>query len=152
MNTWLILHIVLALCSYLAFLVACTSGTLFLVQERQLRLKRLGQLFHRIPSLAALDLLNLRAIALGFLMFTIGLVCGIAGRKETLNAWVSLDPKEALAYLTWVAYAVLLVIRLTGTLSHRKVAVLSILGFCLVLLTCFGIELFAPSWHSVVAS
>ena len=147
-HPWLLWHIVFSLFSYAAFLVACVSGILFLMQERQLKAKRMGRLFHSLPSLASLDGMNLMAIAVGFVLFTLGLLCGIAGRHITFGRWMSLDPKESLAYGTWCAYAILLVVRWLSTLRGRKVALLSILGFSLVLLTFFGIHTLLPSWHA----
>ena len=145
---WLWCHIAFSLLSYLAFLLACLSGVLFLMLERQLKAKHIGRLFHSLPSLASLDRLNLAAIAAGFVLFTLGLLCGIAGRRETFGRWVSFDPKESLAYTTWAAYAVLLVVRWLSTLRGRKVALLSILGFSLVLFTLFGIRTLLPTWHA----
>ena len=145
---WLLGHITCSLLSYLAFLVACLSGILFLVQERQLKAKHIGRLFHSIPSLASLDRINLIAIVVGFLLFTFGLLCGMARRYEVSGRWMSLDPKEGLAYMTWVAYAVLLAVRWLSTLRGRKVALLSILGFSLVLFTLFGITTLLPTWHA----
>jgi ABC-type transport system involved in cytochrome c biogenesis permease subunit len=150
MDGWLMTHIGLSLLSYGAFLVACISGVLFLVQERQLKLKQMGRLFHSLPSLASLDRLNLIAIALGFVLFTGGLLVGIAGRREALGQWMTLDAKEGLAYITWFSYAVLLVVRVLATLSHRKIALLSILGFSLVLFTFLGVETLIPSWHTTL--
>ncbi len=140
-------HIGLTLLSYVAFLLACVSGVLFLIQERQLKAKHMGRLFHWLPPLASLDRLNCRAIVLGFALFSGGLLCGIAGQQLTFGRWVSLDPKEGLAYLTWLGYAVLLTVRLLATLRGRKIALLSIVGFGLVLLTFVGIHALLPTWH-----
>lgn len=147
-HPWLLWHIAFSLLSYGAFLLACVSGVLFLVQERQLKAKHMGRLFHSLPSLAGLDRVNLAAIAVGFVLFTLGLLCGIAGRYMSFGRWMSLDPKESLAYGTWLAYAILLIVRWLSTLRGRKVALLSILGFSLVLLTFFGIHALLPTWHS----
>ena len=145
---WLLAHIICSFLSYLAFLVACVSGMLFLVQERQLKAKHIGRLFHSIPSLAVLDRINWVAIAVGFALFTLGLLCGVARRRVTSGRWISWDPKEELAYVTWLAYAVLLVVRWMSTLRGRKVALLSILGFSLVLFTLLGIRTLLPTWHA----
>ena len=145
---WLVWHIALSLVSYAAFLLACLSGILFLIQERQLKAKHIGRLFRSLPSLATLDRVNWCAIAGGCALFTLGLLCGMIGRHATVRQWVSWDPKEGLAYLTWAAYAVLLVVRWLSTLRGHKVALLSIWGFGLVLFTFFGIHTLLPTWHA----
>ena len=147
MNAWVTAHITCSIASYAAFLAACVSGALFLVQERQLKAKHMGALFRSIPSLESLDRLNVWAIAAGFGLFTLALLCALAGRHDATGRWM-LDPAEGLAYLTWVVYAVLLIVRLLATLRGHKVALLSVLGFGFALFTFVEIHLMLPAWHA----
>ena len=130
-----IVHMVCSLLSYGAFLVAFVCGILFLVQERQLKRKHVGVLFHRLPSLMALDRANMLAIGTGFALLSAGLAFGLVGSRVLLGRWWIEDPKTYLTAMLWVAYLALWVMRLRSTLRGRRVALLSILGFSLVLLT-----------------
>lgn len=143
----LLVHTLCSLLSYAAFLVAFLSGVLFLVQERQLKRKTLGVLFHRLPSLGRLDRINFLAIGIGFVLLTIGLALGLVGEHVLLGRWWSGDPKEYLTVGLWALYLGLWLIRLRATLRGRRVALLSVLGFSLVLFTFLGASWVMPSWH-----
>ena len=144
-------HMLCSLLSYLAFLVAFVAGVLFLIQERQLKRKTLGMLFHRLPSLDALDRVNFVAIGAGFALLTVGAACGFAGVKALLGRWWLGDPKEYGTVLLWTAYLALWIVRLRATLRGRRVALLSILGFTLVAFTFLGAGYLVPSAHPYLA-
>ena len=143
-----LIHLTCSLLSYAAFLIAFVAGVLFLVQERQLKQKHLGMLFHQLPSLNLLDRANFLAIGMGFALLSIGLACGLVGARAWYGRWWSWDPKECLTALLWIAYLVLWLVRLRSTLRGRRVALLSILGFALVLFTFIGVTRLLPSWHA----
>ncbi|PIQ84154.1 MAG: hypothetical protein COV75_03710 [Candidatus Omnitrophica bacterium CG11_big_fil_rev_8_21_14_0_20_63_9] len=141
------LHTICSLLSYGAFLVACVAAVLFLVQERQLKRKTLGALFHGLPSLGALDRANFLAIGAGFGLLTLGMLCGLASVRATFGRWWLGDPKEYLTVALWGAYCALWLVRLRSTLRGRRLALLSVLGFSLVLFTFVGLSHLLPSAH-----
>lgn len=140
-------HIACSLLSYAAFLVACVSGGMFLLQERQLKRKTIGVLFHRLPSLDVLDRTNFFAIAIGFTLLSVGTVCGFVGAGKLLGRWWNGDPKEFLTVLLWSAYLLLWLIRLRAAVRGRRIAWLSLLGFSLVLITSLGVGWLIHSGH-----
>ena len=146
----LIVHVTCSLLSYVAFLAAFVSGLLFLIQERQLKRKTLGALFHRLPSLETLDRFNFMAIGIGFVLLTVGLACGLLGAQRLLGRWWLSDPKEYFTVALWGAYLCLWLVRLRATLRGRRVALLSILGFGLVLFTFIGASWMLRSGHPYV--
>lgn len=141
-------HTICSLLSYGAFLIALVAAILFLVQERQLKRKWMGRLFHSLPPLNTLDRINFIAISAGFVLLTAGLLCGIWGAWSLRGRWWSGDPKEYLTGLLWLSYLVLWIVRVRATLRGRKVALLSILGFGLVIFTFVGAGWILPSWHT----
>ena len=143
----LIVHTISSLLSYVAFLVAFGSGVLFLVQERQIKGKRMGVLFHRLPSLDQLEQVNVFAIALGFGLLTVGLSVGLVVSRLLRGVWWTGDPKEILSATLWVCYLVLWLARLRATMRGRRVAILSVAGFALVLFTFLGVSWLVPTWH-----
>jgi ABC-type transport system involved in cytochrome c biogenesis permease subunit len=142
-----IVHTVSSLLSYVAFLVAFGAGMLFLIQERQIKRKRMGLLFHRLPSLDQLERINVLALGLGFALLTIGLSWGLVGSRLLRGVWWSGDPKEILSATLWLCYLILWTARLRATMRGRRVAVLSVLGFALVLFTFLGVSWLVPTWH-----
>lgn len=142
-----LVHTVSSLLSYAAFLVAFIAGILFLVQERQLKRKTMGALFHRLPSLDVLDRVNFASLGIGLGLLTVGVVFGFLKVEAVFGRWWTGDPKEVLTVGLWAAYIGLWVTRSRATLRGRRVAVLSIVGFCLVLFTLLGAGYLVPSLH-----
>ena len=140
----LAVHMTCSLLSYVAFLAAFVSGMLFLVQERQLKRKTMGVLFHRLPSLEALDRVNFLAISAGFGLLTVGVVFGLVGADLLLGRWWTGAPKTSATLVLWGLYLGLWLVRLRATLRGRRVALLSILGFGLVFFTFIGVGRFSP--------
>lgn len=137
-------HMTCSLLSYAAFLVAFVSGVLFLIQERQLKRKTMGLLFHRLPSLDALDRANFLAIGIGFGLLSVGVVFGLVGAGVLLGRWWTGDPKASATIILWGLYLGLWLVRLRATLRGRRVALLSVLGFSLVVFTFLGVSRLSP--------
>lgn len=141
------LHMACSLLSYAAFLVAFVAGGCFLLQERQVKRRTLGWWFHRLPSLMVLDRLNAGAITAGFVLLTAGLACGLAGLRALRGSWWVQDPKVYTALGLWAAYFVLWRLRRRQTLRGRRVAILSILGFGLLVFTLLQASYLSHSSH-----
>ena len=141
-------HMICSLLSYGAFLAAFVCALLFLIQERQLKRKRMGMLFRRLPSLEALDRMHFVAIGIGFGLLSIGVAAGFLGANALMGRWWSGDPKEYLTVALWASYLALWVVRVRSTLRGRRLALLSILGFSLVLFTFLGVSRLLPTWHA----
>jgi ABC-type transport system involved in cytochrome c biogenesis permease subunit len=140
------LHIFCMLFSYAAFLVAFISGLIFLLQEYQLKNKRMGALFRQLPSLDALDRINFFSIGAGFLLLSLGTLLGLIGSRVVGKWWMG-DPKEVLTVGLWAWYLVLWIVRLRSTLRGRRIALLSVLGFSFVLFTGLGASFILSSLH-----
>ncbi len=145
---WLPVHAILLFLGDAVFAVAFASGVLYLVQEKQLKKKRMGAIFKRLPSLEVLDELNYRCLTIGFPLLTAGIITGSIWAEYAWGSYWSWDPKETWSLITWLLYAALLHGRLTVGWRGRKAAILAILGFCAILFTFLGVNLLLPGLHS----
>ncbi|NIQ02163.1 MAG: cytochrome C assembly protein, partial [Nitrospinaceae bacterium] len=59
---WLTLHRTLSILGYAAFAIAFAAGIMYLIQENQVKSKKLGIMYFRMPSLEVLDNLNHKVI------------------------------------------------------------------------------------------
>ena len=143
-------HILCATGSYIAFLTGFAAALMYIAQERELKAKRMGRLFHWLPSLETLDRVNFIAIATGFVLYSAGLLLGLAAERSAFGRWASGDPKEILSGLTWLAYAALLYVRLRASRGQR-VAILSVVGFSWLVFAFFAARFLLPSWHPFVS-
>jgi cytochrome c-type biogenesis protein CcsB len=136
---WLGVHTSLAVLGDAAFAFACIVSIMYLIQERQLKAKNLGAIFHRLPSLDIMDTLNYKALTLGWPLFTLGMITGSIWANSAWGTYWSWDPKETWSLITWVIYLALLHLRTIGW-RGRKMAYLSIIGFVFVLVSFFVVS------------
>lgn len=145
-SVWLPAHVAPAFLGYAVFAVAFCMSLIYLLQENQLKAKRKGNLFRRLPSLETLDNLNFRFVTWGFALFTIGIISGALLALKIWGALWSWEPVEVLSAVTWMLYAGLLHARTIGW-RGRKAATLTILGFVAVILSFLGVNLVFPGKH-----
>jgi len=145
---WLTLHICLTLTGYAALALACLGGILYLIQERQIKGKRFGFFYRRLPSLSLLDTLNYWCLTIGFPLLTAGIIVGSLYAQHTLGRFWNWDPKEILTIIAWLIYAVLLHERLAVGWRGRRAALLAICGFLVLVCTFVGANLWLTGYHS----
>lgn len=134
---WLFpVHTTLLLFAYAAFFVAFAASVMYLWQERELRLKKFGAIFHRLPSLTTVDDIGSTAAGVGFTLLTLGIVTGVVWSRARSGRMFHNDPIEFFAILTWVLYLTLLHYRVQW--RGRKAAWMGVAGFALVVCTFVG--------------
>lgn len=147
-SSWLGIHVTLAVLGNAAFAVTFGAGIMYLLQEHQLKRKRPGAFYYRLPSLEALDELGYRALSFGFPVLTLGIITGSIWAQYAFGTYWRWDPKETWALITWFIYAVLLYGRLTAGWRGRRAALLNIVGFCTVMFTFVGVGLLLKGYHT----
>ncbi len=133
-------HMALAIFGNAAFAVTFCAGVMYLIQERQLKLRQLGRIHFRLPPLELLDDVGVKSILIGFPLLTLTLISGTLWAEYARGSFLTLRPREVWSVVSWVIYASLLYARVSAGWRGRKAAVLAILGFCLVLFTFIGLK------------
>ncbi len=147
-SLWLPIHVSLAFLGNSLFAVAFAIAIMYLLQERQIKGKKIGSVYHRLPSLKVLDEINYRCLTWGFPLMTMGIVTGSFWAQRAWGAYWSWDPKETWSLITWFVYAALLHGRLTVGWRGRKAAILAIIGFAAVVFTFLGVNLLLTGLHA----
>ncbi len=150
-NLWLMVHIGIIFAGNGAFAVAFFAGVMYLIQERQIKSKRLGRLYHRLPSLEVLDALNYNCLIIGFPLLTLGMLSGSIFAQYTLGTFWRWDPKEVWSLITWLLYAALLHGRLVSGWRGRRSAMISIIGFLILIFSFLGVNYLVKGYHSFSA-
>jgi ABC-type uncharacterized transport system permease subunit len=138
------LHVTLAILAYAAFTFSFVLALLYLIQNRQLRRRKTGILFARLPALEVISRMNRTSVIIGLAALSISLAIGLV-RAEMF--WTSLaDPKIAWALITVVVYGFLLWMERRGWEGPR-VAVLSIVGFAIVMFSYTVVNVYFSRAH-----
>src|ERR1700733_2536343 len=97
-SAWLLLHVMMILSGYAALLLTAVASVFYLIQERQLKLKKGVKLFSRLPPLGTLDNLISNSMGFGFVFITLGVIAGSTWASiESGTAWIK-DPRIALPF------------------------------------------------------
>lgn len=145
---WLPIHASIALIADGFLALACIGGIMYLLQEREIKKKRFGLFYSRLPSLEALDKLNHHCLSVGFPLLTLGLITGSIWAKQAWGAYWHWDPKETWSLITWFLYAAVVHQRFTVGWRGRRAAILSIIAFLSVLFTLWGVSFLLQGVHT----
>ncbi|TBV81473.1 MAG: c-type cytochrome biogenesis protein CcsB [Desulfobulbaceae bacterium] len=144
---WMQLHGVLALLANAFFALAFCGGIMYLLQEREIKRKRMGFFSARLPSLEALDNLNQHCLTIGFPLLTLGIISGALWGRQAWGDFWQWNPKEVWSLITWLIYAAMIHQRFTVGWRRRRAAIMAIVGFCAVLFTLWGVSFFLGGDH-----
>ena len=123
-----------------AFTVAFALAAAYLVQEREVRRKRLRGMFQRLPPLEVLDVASFRSVALGLPALTLGIVTGVfAGAQEAVgNLGSVLSWRHYLALAVWAVFAAVMLLRLVAGWRGRRAAIGIIVGYASAVMVLVG--------------
>ena len=145
---WLPFHASVSIVAYGFLALACIGGIMYLLQEREIKRKRFGLFYSRLPSLEALDTLNHHCLSVGFPLLTLGIITGSIWAKQAWGAYWHWDPKETWSLITWFLYAALVHQRFTTGWRGRPAAIMTIVAFVAVLFTLWGVTYLLGGIHT----
>ena len=156
-SPWFWIHVSSLLFSYASFALAMVLGVTYMLQFKEIKKKHLGYFYTRLPSLQILDAMNSRAVTIGWLFLTVGVIVGVlwtaqartVSPENTNLQMMSLqDPKIFIAILTWAVYSFAVFARRTMGWNGRRAAWLSALGFAIVCLNFLPVSYFVTTSHT----
>jgi cytochrome c-type biogenesis protein CcsB len=148
-SVWLMAHIITVFIGNAALALACGCGVFYLIQERAIKDKKRGFFYRRLPPLEMLDSAGYACLVLGFIMLTLGLITGIVYAGLVWGRFWAWDPKEVWSGITWLVYAALLHERLVVGWRGKRAAIMTIIGFAVLLFTFLGVNFLLEGHHGV---
>ena len=143
---WLTFHVLCFVFAYGAFALSCGGGVLYLILSfvrKKKDIKEEGPL-----SLYTIELLIYRIIAFAFPFMTLGIITGAIWADKAWGSYWSWDPKETWSLITWLVYAAFLHARYNNKWKGTVTAIMSIIGFLVVMFTYLGVNFFLKGLHS----
>jgi len=135
-TTWSYLHVVMLFGCAIPFFVAGAAVVMYLISNHRLRSKSLSP-GPNLGSLERLEHMTLTSVTVGFAMLTIGALMSAPkmahGHEGGGGGGKPLLAKIALSVAAWVVYAIVLHSPINPRFKGRKVAILSIVGFVLII-------------------
>jgi ABC-type transport system involved in cytochrome c biogenesis permease subunit len=149
------IHVLSMLFAYASFALAGVLGLTYVLMFKEIKAKHLGFFYARLPSLRVLDIMNGRAVVVGWIFLTAGVVIGAIWamqvqhspdpRAQAMSIW---DPKILVAVVSWILYSFAVYARRAIGWSGRRAAWLSTVGFVIVLLNFVPVGYFLTRSHN----
>jgi len=140
-GAWLFSHIALSFAGIAAFATAAASGTMYLIERRELKSHRFGTIFRFFPPLATLDRVNHFAAIVGWLSLTVGVV--LAATYSRAYRETNL-PQMTWGFAAWLAVSWIAIGRVLRGWQARRAAVYSSVAFTVVLVLYVALRVAAP--------
>jgi len=129
-------HVLFATVGVAALLIGVAFTVLSIAQDRALKSKTRGRLWEWIPSLQVCKKIAYRSLAIGFSIYTLGIVTGVVWSYETTAGPIELRIKQIGGVVAWVLFAVVLQSAMSGLQRTRRTLVISA---CAVIATAVAI-------------
>jgi ABC-type uncharacterized transport system permease subunit len=147
----LAVHVFSAAAGTAALALAFALSLLYLASEKQLKSKHPGRLFARLPSLELIDRVGWQLSVWGFVFLSVAIATGSLASHEASGSAFPIAPKQGFAVLAWALLAGLIQARLVAGWRGRRLALLVVAGFLLLIGTYAGL-LAAPQHASAAAA
>ena len=126
---WTELHIAISLISYGAFGMACVSGAMFLIQERQVRLGKLETLFYNLPPMQNLAKAVFRLMIFGVILLAFGIFS--AEKIPPSGTQHAIWP----LYVIWIIYAFICCLDVFRGVLARRLSQFAVVAFIFSLIS-----------------
>lgn len=137
-----VLHVTFAFLGYQALALSAAAGSLYLIQHREIKAKRMSRFFHFIPPLATLDLLGKIGVWIGFVALSLALGFAWGWTLQNPGVLSFSDPKVVWALLSWGVFAVVLLLRRGSSQREYRSAMAAVIGFSVIFGSYLVLRLF----------
>nr|QXU76207.1 cytochrome c heme attachment protein [Biebersteinia heterostemon] len=165
---WLMMHVSMMVLGYAALLCGSLLSAALLVITFRKVIRIFGEIqymdeksnvllntyflsarnYYRYQLIQQLDHWSYRIISLGFIFLTIGILSGAVWANEAWGSYWNWDPKETWAFITWTIFGIYLHTRTNKNLEGVNSAIVACLGFLIIWICYFGVNLLGIGLHS----
>jgi cytochrome c-type biogenesis protein CcsB len=150
---WKWIHVTTISLSGSVLLVAGAASLMYVVRARAEK-KLAGapipeqSMLAKLPSLATLDRIAYRTTIVAFPVYTFAIIAGALWAEVAWGRYWGWDPKETVAFISWVLYAGYLHARSTAGWRGTRSAWISVIGFAAIIFNLFFVNMVVSGLHS----
>ncbi|HXH39324.1 MAG TPA: cytochrome c biogenesis protein CcsA [Thermoanaerobaculia bacterium] len=133
-------HLLLTTIGVAGLLIGLAFGALAWAQDRALKSKQRGALWDLIPSLNVCNTVSYRALAIGFSIYTLGILAGILWSYRTSAELMDFRVKQVGALVAWVLFAIVLQAYVNDTYRTRRTVIIGAGAFVAIVVAILGIH------------
>jgi ABC-type uncharacterized transport system permease subunit len=141
------LHVTLSILAYAAFALSCVLSLMYLAEERFLRIRKLGDVVWRLPSLELLERMSHTSVLLGLITITAGTALGYLAVDRQPGQPAYFDPKYVVTLVVLLLYVAYFQLARTTAWRGARASKLCVFNFVLVILSFTVVNLYFSQHH-----
>jgi len=155
---WKWIHVTTVSASGSVLLVSGAASAMYLLRHRfDRRLSASGgatsdvtpdSVWSKLPSLPVLDKIAYRTAIVAFPVYTFAIIAGALWAEAAWGRYWGWDPKETVAFVSWVFYAGYLHARATSGWRGVRSAWINVVGFAAIVFNLFFVNMVVTGLHS----
>ncbi len=143
------LHTLSVIAGEAFFVVAAIVSVVYIIHERNIRKGSIHTSASALPPLTMLDSILYLSLSLGFIAITIGMILGGLWASSAGLRFSHIAPKVIAGGLTWAVFALSLHQRLAIGWKGSRTAIITLIGFVLMVMFFIVINLAFPGSHGI---
>lgn len=141
------LHVTLSILAYAAFALSCVLSLMYLAEERLLKIRHLGDVVWRLPSLELLERMSHTSVLVGLVTIAVGTALGFVAVDRLPEQQTYFDPKYVVTLLVLLLYAVYFQLARTAAWRGARASKLCVFNFVLVIISFTVVNLYFTQHH-----
>ena len=147
MNPTFAIHASMAITGYTALSLSAVYALMYLLQNRNIKEHRLGNLYTQLPPLMYLESMSIRSVIIGIILLGIGVLLGHLQAQKLIGVFWPNDLKVIITDIIWILYVAGYIISKIQHWNGKKMAWLSVSGFLILIIGGGLIIYFSNSFH-----
>lgn len=148
-HIWYPLHTLASISGEALFAVAFVVSVVYLVHDSIIRKGKIHSTASHLPPLKMLDRILSASLSAGFVAITAGMIFGTLWASSLNVSFAHLTTKASAGAATWLVFAFSLHQRFAIGWAGRRTAVITIIGFILMILLFVTLNLLFPNAHGI---
>jgi ABC-type uncharacterized transport system permease subunit len=141
------LHVTLSILAYAAFALSFVLSLIYLVEERLLRNRNLGDVVWRLPPLDLLERMSRSSVLIGLFSIAVGTALGFIWVDRLHGQFWYYDPKYVITLVVLLLYAVYFFVGRTAAWRGARASRFCVFNFVVVILSFTVVNLYLSHSH-----
>ena len=142
------LHVTLSILAYAAFALSCVLSLIYLGEARLLRIRKMGEVVWRLPSLELLERMSHTSVLVGLITIAVGTSLGfLALDRQVAEHYTYFDPKYIFTLFVLGLYALYFQLARTAAWRGARASKLCVFNFTLVIISFTVVNLYLSQHH-----
>ncbi|HQJ09787.1 MAG TPA: cytochrome c biogenesis protein CcsA [Deltaproteobacteria bacterium] len=146
---WYPLHTLTVIGGEALFAVAFVASVVYLLHDSVIRKGRIHSTASHLPPLKILDRILSACLSFGFVAITAGMIFGTLWASSLSVSFAHLTTKASAGAVTWLVFAFSLHQRFAIGWAGRRTAIITIIGFILMILLFVTLNVLFPDAHGI---